>query len=149
MHRSYEGGGQNHCHRADGTFDSNSFLLYVICPNFLNETECSCRMCSSIVVHAHLLHPVQSHNQLAKKLVSLHAISLARYAKVRSQKQSTSSLAMAQAISSRELSCLANCRPLHASVHFYLINVQSIQEAIVLSLVPLHGQHLFLASNAQ
>ena len=149
MHGSYQGGCQKHCHRADGIFDSNRFLLYVICPNFLNETECSWRMCCSIVVHARLLHPAQSYDQLAKKLVSLHAISLARYAKARSQKQSTASLAMAQAISSRELSCLANCRPLHASVHYYLINVLSIQEASVLSLVPIHGQHLFLASNAQ
>ena len=45
----------------------------------------TCKMLqSSIVVHAHLLHPVQACNQLAQKLISLLVVSLARRAKARS-----------------------------------------------------------------
>ena len=47
-----------------------------------------CKMLqSSIVVHAHLLHPVPARDltiQLAQKLVSLLVVSLARRAKARS-----------------------------------------------------------------
>ena len=42
---------------------------------------------SSIVVHAHMLHPVRARdltNQLAQKLVSLLVVSLTRHAKARS-----------------------------------------------------------------
>ena len=42
---------------------------------------------SSIVAHAHLLHPIGARdltNQLAQKLVSLLAVSLARHVKARS-----------------------------------------------------------------
>ena len=49
----------------------------------------------STLVHARLLHPVRACdliNQLAKKLVSLLTISLARRVKARSQKQNLLSL---------------------------------------------------------
>ena len=39
---------------------------------------------SSIVVHAHLLHPVQARNQLAQNFISLLVVPLARRVKARS-----------------------------------------------------------------
>ena len=87
--------------------------------DYLNSMRCS------IVVHAHLLHPAQSHDQLAKKFVSLLAISLARQAKARSQKQGLGDG------SGNIFLRIELLRPLHARVHCYLINVPSIQEASV------------------
>ena len=90
--------------------------------------------------HAHLLHPVRARdliNQLAKKLVSSLAISPARREGKTPETESTTSVMMTVTISSRESSCLANCRPPHVSVHcclfffFVFFFVQSIQEASV------------------
>ena len=43
----------------------------------------------------------------------------------------TTSVMMTLAIFSHESTCLANCRPLHISIHCYLIFMQSVQEASV------------------
>ena len=88
---------------------------------------------SSIVVHAHLLHPVQACNltsQLAQKLISLLVVSC-KGKKLNTE--STISVTTTRAVSTHECNCLANCRPpnVHISVHCCLIFVWSVQEAIV------------------
>ena len=68
--------------------------------------------------HVHLLHPIQACdlvNQLTKKLVSSLFISLAKREGKKPETESAISVAMSQAIPSRESSCLANCRPPHVS----------------------------------
>ena len=59
---------------------------------------------------------------------------------------------MTVTIPSRESNCLANCRPLHVSVHCCLFFVQSIQEVFVpiaSAMTAVHRDRLVLASNAQ
>ena len=74
-------------------------------------------------VHAHLLHPVLAHdliNQLAKKL----DLSRETCEDKMPETESTTSMMMTMTISSRESSCLANCRPVLFYLFLYRYTVQ-------------------------
>ena len=103
----------------------------------------------------HLLHLVRARdliNQLAKKLISSLAISPASEGKT-AETESTTSVTMTVTIFSCESSCLANCRPLHVSVHcclfLYSLSKKLVFVPVASAMIAVHRDHLVLASNNQ
>ena len=110
---------------------------------------------SSIVVHAHLLHPVQACNltsQLAQKLISLLVVSC-KGKKLNTE--STISVTTTRAVSTHECNCLANCRPpnVHISVHCCLILYGRSKKLLFMPIASgtagAHRDHPFVASFTQ
>ena len=67
--------------------------------------------------------------------------------------ESTTSVMMTVTISSRESSCLANCRPLHVSVHcrlfLYSLSKKLVFVPVASAMTTIHRDCLILAFNAQ
>ena len=118
------------CERVD-LAHMNSSKERVKGTDYVNCTCLILQLCSIIKLlwHMHIIlfEARDLSNAQAKKLVSLFALSLARPVKARSQKRNlaTTSISMVRSNSSRESSCLANCSPLHVSVHCRVVFARS------------------------